>query len=256
VGRCDAVKLISSRDNPAFKDLAKLVASSRERKRTGLSVIEGAHLLEAYSQRYGAPQLVVCCEGHEIQTAAKVVSLTAPLFRAVSQVEHGTGPLATIVTPAPALPTQITETCLLLDGLQDPGNLGTILRTAAAAGLRQVFLSADCVYAWSPKVLRSGMGAHFALDIYEGCDLQALFEEAQSMRVLATSSHAPKSLYATPLNRPVAWVFGNEGAGVSAPLMAHVQETVSIPMPGTAESLNVAAAVAICLFEQVRQRLG
>jgi RNA methyltransferase, TrmH family len=281
------LKPIASKDNPRYKEWLKLTQSSRSRKQTGLSVLEGDHLVQAYRERYGAPQAMVYCEGAAqvaphapAAPAAPAASASArgakaaagdtvtqscpsyvlpeALFRPLSQVENGPGPLAIIDTPRPALPTQLRETCLLLDNLQDPGNLGTILRTAAAAGVRQVFLSANCVYAWSPKVVRSGMGAHFALDVFEGCELAEILgvvaENAHGMGVLATSSHAKKNLYQTDLRRPIAWLFGNEGQGVSQQLLAQVKETVSIPMPGVAESLNVAVAVAVCLFEQVRQQ--
>ncbi len=143
--------------------------------------------------------------------------------------------------------------CLLLEEIQDAGNLGSILRTAAAAGVREVHLSRGSAFAWSPRVLRAGQGAHFSLAIREGA---ALAEVAAAFRgsVVATAPDAPESLFALDLRPPVAWIFGNEGAGISPALAAQATHRAHIPMPGGAESLNVAAAAAVCLFEAVRQR--
>jgi TrmH family RNA methyltransferase len=140
-----------------------------------------------------------------------------------------------------------------VEGLPDPANLGSMLRTAAAAGLKQVFLGTGCAFAWSPKVLRAGQGAHFALSIYEGVALGPLAARFPGT-VVATDPHGGASLFALDLTGPIAWVFGGEGTGVSPALGAHATVRARIPMPGPAESLNVAAAAAVCLFEQVRQR--
>jgi TrmH family RNA methyltransferase len=143
---------------------------------------------------------------------------------------------------------------IMLDRIQDPGNLGTILRTTSAAGLRDVHISPGSADAWSPKVLRAGMGAHFALRIHEQVDLLAL-TIASSFPVYAAQADAEQSLYRVDLSGRCSWIFGNEGAGIAPELAQHAR-ALSIPMPGGAESLNVAAAVAVCLFEQVRQRQG
>jgi len=145
-----------------------------------------------------------------------------------------------------------TGPCLLVDNLQDPGNLGSILRSAAAAGLTQVLLSKHAVHAWSPRVLRAAMGAHFLLRIHEGVDLVAA-ARAYTGRIVATSQRAPRTLFEEDLRGDVALVLGNEGGGISDDLLAVADAVVAIPMPGRAESLNVAAAAAVCLFERVRQ---
>ena len=119
----------------------------------------------------------------------------------------------------PQAPGALTQSAVLLDQLQDPGNLGSILRSAAAAGIRQIYCSPGTVFAWSPKVLRAGMGAHFLLEIFENQDLAAL-ARATRIPVLATSSHARQTLYETDLKRPVAWLFGHEGQGVRPELLA------------------------------------
>ncbi len=141
----------------------------------------------------------------------------------------------------------------MLEDIQDPGNLGSILRSAAAAGMQHVFLSAHSVHAWSPRVLRAGMGAHFMLRIYEQCDLPALARGFKG-KVIATSQRAKNSVFDADVAGNVAFVFGNEGAGMSAALAAAAHEVVAIPMPGNVESLNIAAAAAVCLFERVRQQ--
>ena len=131
--------------------------------------------------------------------------------------------------------------------------MGSILRTAVAPGTRQVFLSRTSVFAWAPKFVRAGMGAHFFLSIYEGLDL-AEVGRSFGGTIIATAPRAPISLYDVDLRGDVAWLFGNEGAGLSSEAKAIATKQVRIPMPGPAESLNVAAAAAICLFEQIRQR--
>ena len=131
--------------------------------------------------------------------------------------------------------------------------MGSLLRSAQAAGVTQVFCSPHTVYAWSPKVLRAGQGAHFGLTIIEGVELTEVIARL-AVPLVATALRGAASVFDTDLARPLAWLFGNEGAGVSDELLARADHRVSIPMPGASESLNVAAAAAVCLFEQVRQR--
>jgi len=128
-----------------------------------------------------------------------------------------------------------------------------VLRSAAAAGVAQVFLSPGSVVAWSPKTLRAGQGAHVFLAIHEGVDLVAIARRHPGA-ILATDAGAERSLYDVDLRGAVGWAFGNEGAGLSPALADAARTRVRIPMPGQAESLNVAAAAAVCLFEQLRQR--
>ncbi len=257
------MKRIVSADNPRFKALLKLAESSRERKKHGFSLLDGSHLVAAYSEHIGLPEeLVVSDRGAEdpevkalIEALAPVAPLllSAQLFHQLSTVATPTGILAVVKTPRPpAMPAQI-EACVLLEDIQDPGNLGSLLRSAAAAGMRHIFLSKSSVQAWSPRVLRAGMGAHFMLKIHEQCDLIKLIPTLQA-RVIATSHRAQTSVFETNLTGPVALMYGNEGTGLSTELMATAHEIVSIPMAGGTESLNIAAAAAICLFERVRQQ--
>ena len=256
------LKVVTSRDNPLFKRLKALASSSQARRKEGLSILDGAHLVEACTRAWGPPELLAVSESGiqrpEIARLAAaaggtVLQFPDPLFEALSTVLHGAGIVAAVHTPRHGMPESISADCLLLDHLQDPGNLGSLLRSAAAAGVTQVFCSPGTVYAWSPKVLRAGQGAHFGLAIVEGVELLSVIARL-AVPLLATTSHNAARLYDLDLARPLAWLFGNEGAGVAPALLEHATYRVGIPMPGGAESLNVAAAGAICMFEAVRQR--
>jgi TrmH family RNA methyltransferase len=258
------LKLIRSRDNPRFKALRELANSTRARRKAGLALLDGMHLISAYRTRGGVPEQLILGESaaanpEAAQLAAGVsgpgvLVLADSLFNDLAQVATPTGIIALIRTPKPGPLPAMIERCVMLENIQDAGNLGSILRSTAAAGIRTVLLSQGCAFAWSPKVLRAGMGAHFSLDIFDNADLAAAVHRL-SGRLICASGHASKSLYQADLRGPLAWVFGNEGSGVSAELSAAAAEQVCIPMPGKTESLNVAAAAAICLFEQARQRI-
>lgn len=256
-------KRISSRDNALFRRVARLAASARERREQGTTLLDGAHLVTAYGASGGVAEAMLASETAyerpELRrlfdhTAARARALLSDrLFGEIAQVVAPVGLLAVIRTPAPpALPARV-QTCVLLDAIQDPGNLGSLLRSAAAAGVRHLFLSKGCVFAWSPKVLRAGQGAHFALAIHEGAPLEDVARGYAGI-VATTAARADVPLFEADLRGPVAWIFGSEGAGVSPGLAAAAGLRVGIPMPGPAESLNVAAAAAVCLFEQVRQQ--
>lgn len=253
---------IRSTDNAHFKALSKLVQSSRERKRAGLSLLDGAHLVAAYRDYVGVPERVVVSGtglvNPEIKALLDRMSGLEPivlgdrLFQKLSSVVTPTGIIAVIETPRVELRPHEIDACVMVEDVQDPGNLGSLLRSAAAAGMADVLLSKNSVHAWSPRVLRAAMGAHFLLRIHEGVDLAAAVRQFKG-RVIATSQQAQQSLFDADLRGNVALVFGNEGAGVSPGLITGAHAVVAIPMPGKAESLNVAAAAAVCLFERVRQ---
>jgi len=256
------VKKIESAANPRFKLLRQLVDSSRERKKAGLTVLDGIHLVQAYQTGIGAPEEIwVSAKGSENSEikqilnkipSSQVLLLGDSQFDQLSQLAAPTGVIAVVKTPRPRpVPADMTA-CVLLEDIQDPGNLGSILRSAAAAGVRHVLLSKNSVHAWSPRVLRAGMGSHFMIEIHEQADLFAIVKAFKG-RVIATNRSAPRSLYDCDLGGKVALLFGNEGGGLSRPLREAAHDEVSIPMPGGVESLNVGAAVAVCLFERVRQ---
>ncbi|MGS0740311.1 TrmH family RNA methyltransferase [Glaciimonas sp. GG7] len=258
------MKLITSSSNSLYKELKLLATRSQTRRKMVKSLLDGIHLAESYLQHGGFPTQCIASES-ALQNpearalmarcdAGQVECVVFPdaLFNAFSQVENGIGLLLVIDTPQFPMPAAMTQSAVLLDNLQDPGNLGSILRSAAAAGIKQIYCSSGTVYSWSPKVLRAGMGAHFLLEIFENVDLSALVANAQ-IPVLATSSYAQKSIFQADLKAPVAWLFGHEGQGVAEDLLAQASLQVVIPHLGQMESLNVAAAAAICFFEQVRQ---
>jgi TrmH family RNA methyltransferase len=258
-----SLKQIASRDNAHYKALLRLAHSGRERRRSGLTLLDGVHLAQSWEAAHGKPQeyivseaaadkpeIAALLEGHPTVPLTRIAN---GLFAELSPVETPSGLLTLVESPlAPAQPLDNVDS-VLLDGVQDPGNVGSILRSAAAAGVRQVLLGANCAQAWSPRVLRAGMGAHFALAIHEAADLGDFLENFSGTSVV-TQLQAGGELFTAPLRPPLAWVFGSEGQGVHADLAARATLRLRIPMPGTAESLNVAAAAAICLFEGVRRR--
>jgi TrmH family RNA methyltransferase len=180
------------------------------------------------------------------------VLLSDALFAKLSSLTTPAGILAAVAIPAArSVPPEI-GCCLLLEDVQDPGNVGSILRSAAAAGVAHVLLSRGCADPWSPRVLRAAMGAHFFLNVVEASDLAA-FAGTYPGQVVATTAAAAHSIFEIDLRQPTAFLVGNEGAGLSTPLLAAADLQVAVPMPGGMESINVAAASAICLFERVRQ---
>jgi TrmH family RNA methyltransferase len=256
------MKQITSAANPHYQRIRKLVQSSQERRKTGLSVLDGVHLAAAYREHVGLPRRIAVSRSAlgnpEVQgllegmQGVEIFTLGDALFGGLSSVATPTGILTVVETPCPQSVPRDMDVCVLLEDLQDPGNLGSILRSCAAAGVRHVLLSKGSVQAWSPRVLRAGMGAHFTLSIYEQTDLRAAARDFPG-RLIATRPLAPRTVFDTDLKGKLGFLFGNEGAGLSAGLLAAADAVVSIPMPGKSESLNVAAAAAVCLFERVRQ---
>jgi TrmH family RNA methyltransferase len=257
------MKLIQSRENAQYKALVKLTGSARVRSRERQTVLDGVHLLTAYldagckpCQVFFNAQALTAPEVNALIARLLDVPLTLlddKLFDELSELKSTTGVLALIDLPVSAVPLSSCRFALVLEAIQDPGNLGSMLRSAAAAGCDAVFLSASCADAWSPKVLRAAMGGHFVLAIQEQQNLPALMSDFPGMKI-ATALNATQRLYDCDLSGTVVFMMGNEGAGLSDELLSLATHPVIIPMPGKVESLNVAAATAICLFEAVRQR--
>jgi TrmH family RNA methyltransferase len=253
------VKHIASRDNPFYKQLRKLAGSGRERRQAGCMLLDGVHLVEACEEACGPVETLVVAAsalaGGEVArfVAGREITVIADaLMRDLGLVETPSGLVGVAALPAPpAVDPQ--KDAILLDGVQDPGNVGTLLRSAAAAGIGQALLGPGCAAAWSPKVLRAGQGAHFIMNITEDADLAA-FVAGYRGTAAATGLDDAQPLYAANLRGPMAWIFGSEGQGVRPELLAAATLRLRIPMPGAVESLNVAAAAAVCLFEMVRQR--
>ncbi|MDO4694197.1 MAG: RNA methyltransferase [Eikenella sp.] len=259
------MNMLSSAQNPALKHLAKLLQSGRARRQHGQAVVEGAHLLSACLDN-GIRPLKVYVPAHRCphpETSALLARLPADgvvrvggeALRKITSLTDAEEITALITLP-PARVFDGGADCVVLERIQDPGNIGTILRSAAAAGIKQVVLDKGCADVWSPKVLRAGMGAHFLLQLHGGIDLPA-WRQYCRVPLLATALHADSvSLYDCRLHMPTAWLFGNEGSGISPAMQEAADGLVHIPMPGATESLNVAMAATVCLFEQMRQRIA
>ena len=242
---------ISSRDNPLVKELGRLSRESAAYRKFGRVWLEGDHLCRAALARGWMPSVAVFSSTYWptapkswSQTADKIVVLSDALFADISGLESPAG--MGFVMPLPVAGSMNPNAAtVILDRVQDAGNVGSILRSAGAFGFKQVLAIKGTAALWSPKVLRAGMGAHFGLQLIEGLDEGAL--EALQVPLLVTSSHQGHLLGSRPLPMPCAWAMGHEGQGVSHSLMARAQVSVRIGQPGGEESLNVAAAAAICL---------
>jgi TrmH family RNA methyltransferase len=254
---------ITSRDNPLIRRCIELATSARERRRSGATIIEGIHLVQAWMQRHGLPQALLVSDAaadhpevkHLLASASgSVTRLSETVFRSISGLTQGIGVLAIVDAPRPALPARWTHDVLVLDRIQDPGNVGTLIRTCAAVGISSLVTLPGTALCWSPKVLRAAMGAHFALEIHEGISWGDVAARWDGM-VIGTRVREASSLYTLDLRSPALWVLGNEGEGLSPATTASISHWVSIPQTDWVESLNVAVAGAVCLFEQRRQRL-
>lgn len=250
---------ITSRDNPRVRRWQKLVRDARERRKQKRVLIEGEHLVEAFLDSGGKIEELILSKSRAsaIDTVAarcgkSPVVLADAVFRAITDTKSPSGLAAEIPIPKAKAELGKIASCLFLEGIQDAGNIGTMLRSAAAFGVRQAVLGPGCADAWSPKVLRAGMGAHFALDIVESADLAAAIGQFGGT-VACTVARGGISIAQADLSGRVGWIFGAEGQGVSKTLAARATLKVSIPMPGGAESLNVAAAAAICFYEWGRR---
>ncbi|MFO6420974.1 TrmH family RNA methyltransferase [Hylemonella sp. W303a] len=255
------VQHISSRDNPLLKELRRLSQDNTAYRKSGTAGrvwVEGDHLARAALLRGWRPALAVLAEsawprwggefGDASRTGAeRTVLLPDALFAGISGMDsfapaQGLGLVFNLPAEGALQPGL---SAVVLDRVQDAGNVGSILRSAAAFGCAQVLALKGTAALWSPKVLRAGMGAHFGLRLVEGLmadDLAAL-----QVPLLVTSSHEGELLHRARLPWPCAWVLGHEGQGVGEPLMARAALKLRIAQPGGEESLNVAAAAAICL---------
>jgi len=244
-----AVLFIQSRDNPQLRLLRKLASDNTAYRKAGRFWIEGEHLCSAALQRRAAPAMAFFSESAWARAPMPDVAPTVyvvpdAVFRTISALESPADmgfvmdlPVAGAIDPHAAT--------LILDRVQDAGNVGSMLRSASAFGFGQVIALRETAALWSPKVLRAGMGAHFALSLVEGADLDSL--QALAVPLVVTSSHAGQLIQDCQLPFPCAWAMGHEGQGVQAALMARAAQQVRIGQPGGEESLNVAAAAAICL---------
>ena len=246
-----SVIAIHSRDNAFVKDLRRLAQDTTAYRKQGRVWLEGDHLCRAALARGLRASVAVFSESfwpsarvEYAQDAIKTIVLADVLFADISGLESPARMGFILDLPTPAA-LRADAATVVLDRVQDAGNVGSILRSASAFGFRQVVAIKGSAALWSPKVLRAGMGAHFALDLIEGVGL----EDVQALQVplVVTSSHAGDYLHRAALPWPCAWVMGHEGQGVSAALEERAALRIRIAQPGGEESLNVAAAAAICL---------
>lgn len=249
---------ITSRDNPLLKDLRKLSQDSTAYRKQGRVWLEGDHLCRAALTRELTPAIAVFTESFWpsapaawSRLAAKTVVISDSLMAEISGLESPAS--MGFVVDLPATPALLPNAAsVILDRVQDAGNVGSILRSAAAFGFRQIIALKGTAALWSPKVLRAGMGAHFGLRLVEGAQPAQL--EAMQIPIVVTSSHQGILLQQQKLPTPCAWAMGHEGQGVGPELMALASIKVRIDQPGGEESLNVAAAAAICLHASTLKR--
>ena len=255
------MKHIESRSNPLFKQLYKWQSSAGRRGEP--VILDGIHLCESWLTVGRPPQYAIfdIDRVEEPQLQALIdklapelcLTMSGSLLSGLSDFNTNQGVLFVVQPKVDTLPMRIKESVVVLDRIQDPGNVGTLLRTCAAAGIKRVFATTGTATLWSPRVLRSGQGAHFALRLHEQADIEVMIATLE-IPLVATSLTEAQDLFVTELPDHCAWVFGNEGQGVDAALLKRAKLRVKIAHDLTgAESLNVTAAAAICLFEQRRQ---
>ena len=250
---------ITSRSNPLIVQLRKLSHDPLAYRQQGRIWLEGDHLCEAYLARGNIPELAVIAEPaweqprwRALAESARRIALVPAALMATLSPHESAPPLAFVVNWSAGADIWPDAPSVVLDRVQDAGNVGTILRTAVAFGFTQVLALKGSAGLGAPKVLRAAMGAHFGLHLVETLEESAL--DALQPPCLAADAHAPNDLHETALPWPCAWVFGHEGQGVSATLLQRCSIALRIPQPGGEESLNVAAAAAVCLYESMRQR--
>jgi TrmH family RNA methyltransferase len=228
-------------------------------------LMDGSRLIRAYAEQFGLEEstLLLSETGAGRAHIREILESTPPrhvyllpdaLFAEIAQVEtpEGISAIARIPRVESRPPDDFR---ILLDGVQDPANLGSLLRTAAAAGATSAHLTKNCADAWSPRSLRGGMGAQFVLPVREREELSIVLSGFFGS-IVATAPRAKTSIFDVDLRGPVAMVFGSEGRGLREEALSMAHHVVHIPVTGNVESLNVAAAAAICCFERIRQLRG
>ncbi len=258
----DPTTVITSDKNQTVKLAKALLTQARLRKKYGQTILEGTHLIDAALRSdYPFIQILVAQSAithPEVQqilsrltTDISVLTLSDSLYKNIRSLGAGIDVMAIIKISEPTLPV-ITDDCLILNDVQDSGNVGTLLRTAAAVGINNILCTSATAQAWSPKTLRAGMGAQFALTIYEGLSITDILAKVETP-LFATSSHTDTLIYQHDLRAPIAWIMGHEGQGVCDELM-QCATPIALPQPNGQESLNVSIAGALCLYETLRQR--
>ena len=246
------MSVLTSRDNAKVQHWRKLAEDPRYRRAQKRALIEGPHLLEAALQHRCKLIAVLATPDANVDEHLKPVLVSEGVFRSIVDAETPQGVAAEIAIPdsKPAGAVRV-----FLEGVQDPRNVGAIVRTAAAFGVGRVVLDKACADPWSPKALRAGMGGHFALSIKVKSDLSEQLNAFKG-HLLCTVPRDGMPIDEADLSGKVGWIFGGEGSGLSEQTLRQVPLRVTIPMASGTESLNVAAAAAICLFETFRRNSG
>lgn len=251
--------IITSKDNPLIKTAHALLTDPKKRKKLGQTVIEGTHLLDAYLKAEKMPIGVIISESglnnDEIQSLIKKLNknpiiISDTLYKNIRTLGTSLPIMAIIDIPHLSL-GNITNDCLIINGVQDTGNLGALLRTASATDFKTVICTPNTAHAYNPKTLRASMGANFSLTIYENISVDAIFEVVK-VPMFATTSHADGLIYRKDLTKPLALILGNEGQGVDERFLKNATP-LTLPQYGE-ESLNVGVAGSVCLYEILRQR--
>jgi TrmH family RNA methyltransferase len=257
------LKTLASDSNPLIRRWLRLASTPRATRQLQQTLAEGLHLAQAIGQSHwpviaallrrgaGGPALEAALDALPAQTERFLVA--APLYDRIAPVEHGVGLTLVIAVDAAPVPVAQRQDLVYLDAIQDPTNVGAVLRSAAAAGVGHVLCGPGTAAVWSPRCVRAAMGAHFRLKISEAVGAELLAAALDGTWIAAVAHEAP-SLWTCPIpQRPIGWAFGSEGAGVSKAVLAQCALRVQIPLARDIESLNVAAAAAVCLFERRRR---
>ena len=289
-GMATITKEIRSRKNPHIKLLRDLVMGGRLRRSHNAAWVEGERLCRSYFDTQTSLPILVASEKllladllasapRGIQSFREVWIIPADCFSEITQIESSLGwglvievpissganddpgsndPGSNETQPSAGRKALMQSAVVIVDRIQDPGNLGALLRSAAAAGIAQCWCVTGTVDPWSPKVLRAAMGAHFQMTIRQGVDARQVIDACrlQGFHLLSTANQPDAvSLYSAglQLNQPIAWVFGQEGDGVAQEFLSKAQVVV-IPQTAAVESLNVAVAAGICFFEMRRRQ--
>jgi TrmH family RNA methyltransferase len=255
------MSVLRSRDNPRVRRWHALSHDGRARRHERCALLEGAHLIGAYLDSGARPRALLVSESGRQKTEiaalvqrAGIAPVTLPdaLFRWLGDAASPAGLAAEIEIPAVAASPPATGDCVFMERIQDAGNVGAILRSAAAFGVRHAVLSRGCADPWSPKALRAAMGGHFSLRISEAEDLPAVLGRFRGT-LICTVARGGRPLAELELAGDAGWIFGAEGQGVSEQVASLAAVHATIPLAPDAESLNVAAAAAICFYERSRR---
>lgn len=255
---------ISSRQNPIIKKSIQI--ANNKGYTHNYAILEGIHLCQEWLKHKGAPhqaffsRYALECSSQLQDIASKldkntVYTTDKSILKSISNVAYAQGVFFIVEIPRTDMPIRINKNSLILDCIQDPGNVGTIIRSAAGAGIKNIYLTQGCANPWSLKTLRSTQGAIFSLNIFNGCNTEQLLNALDIPLIVTKLDNTAKNLYDLTIPKNVAWAFGNEGSGVDKMLSDHATHKVFIPQDIAIESLNVSSAAAICMFEQRRQTL-